>query len=80
MREIRSSGSEGGVADNGHPYPYQRCADVGCGRLGDRSPTGGAAPAGPNEIALGNAQGNDVRKVIALKGLDGVALDGSDGA
>ena len=22
MREIRSSGSEGGVADNGHPYPY----------------------------------------------------------
>ena len=24
MREIRSSGSEGGVADNGHPYPYPR--------------------------------------------------------
>ena len=23
MREIRPSGSEGGVADNGHPYPYQ---------------------------------------------------------
>jgi hypothetical protein len=23
MREIRLSGSEGGVADNGHPYPYQ---------------------------------------------------------
>ena len=23
MREIRQSGSEGGVADNGHPYPYQ---------------------------------------------------------
>ena len=22
MREIRSSGSEGGVADSGHPYPY----------------------------------------------------------
>jgi hypothetical protein len=22
MREIRPSGSEGGVADNGHPYPY----------------------------------------------------------
>ena len=22
MREIRQSGSEGGVADNGHPYPY----------------------------------------------------------
>ena len=32
MREIRQSGSEGGVADNGHPYPYRivswagRCA------------------------------------------------------
>ena len=24
MREIRPSGSEGGVADNGHPYPYLR--------------------------------------------------------
>ena len=24
MREIRQSGSEGGVADNGHPYPYIR--------------------------------------------------------
>ena len=24
MREIRQSGSEGGVADNGHPYPYTR--------------------------------------------------------
>jgi hypothetical protein len=24
MREIRSSGSEGGVADSGHPYPYRR--------------------------------------------------------
>ena len=23
MREIRLSGSEGGVADNGHLYPYQ---------------------------------------------------------
>ena len=23
MREIRQSGSEGGVADNGHPYPYR---------------------------------------------------------
>ena len=23
MREIRQSGSEGGVADNGHPYPYK---------------------------------------------------------
>jgi hypothetical protein len=22
MRETRPSGSEGGVADNGHPYPY----------------------------------------------------------
>ena len=22
MREISQSGSEGGVADNGHPYPY----------------------------------------------------------
>ena len=27
MREISQSGSEGGVADNGHPYPYpRRCA------------------------------------------------------
>jgi hypothetical protein len=24
MREIRPSGSEGGVADNGHPFPYRR--------------------------------------------------------
>jgi len=24
MREIRLSGSEGGVADNGHLYPYLR--------------------------------------------------------
>jgi hypothetical protein len=23
MREIRPSGSEGGVAENGHPYPYR---------------------------------------------------------
>ena len=23
MREIRPSGLEGGVAGNGHPYPYQ---------------------------------------------------------
>ena len=23
MREIRQSGSEGGVVGNGHPYPYQ---------------------------------------------------------
>ena len=29
MREIRQSGSEGGVADNGHPYPYQ--GEDGCG-------------------------------------------------
>ena len=31
MREIRQSGSEGGVADNGHPYPYRsvgQCADA----------------------------------------------------
>jgi hypothetical protein len=26
MREIRPSGSEGGVADNGHPYPYRDMA------------------------------------------------------
>ena len=32
MREIRQSGSEGGVADNGHPYPYR--ARVG-GQSGD---------------------------------------------
>ena len=25
MREIRLSGSEGGVADNGHLYPYRGC-------------------------------------------------------
>ena len=31
MREIRQSGSEGGVADNGHPYPYLGSAWV---RLG----------------------------------------------
>jgi len=24
MREIRQSGSEGGVVGNGHPYPYIR--------------------------------------------------------
>jgi len=23
MREIRQSGSEGGVVGNGHPYPYR---------------------------------------------------------
>jgi hypothetical protein len=32
MREIRSSGSEGGVADNGHPYPYQN--DASTSRIG----------------------------------------------
>ena len=26
MREIRQSGSEGGVAGNGHPYPYLECS------------------------------------------------------
>ena len=26
MREIRLSGSEGGVADNGHLYPYREVA------------------------------------------------------
>ena len=31
MREIRPSGSEGGVADNGHPYPYSD--DLGQGGL-----------------------------------------------
>ena len=31
MREIRPSGSEGGVADNGHPYPYNPgCSDLFC--------------------------------------------------
>ena len=29
MREIRQSGSEGGVAGNGHPYPYGEAWDVG---------------------------------------------------
>ena len=29
MREIRPSGSEGGVADNGHPYPYLEGAGSG---------------------------------------------------
>ena len=29
MREIRQSGSEGGVADNGHPYPYRVTLRVG---------------------------------------------------
>ena len=30
MREIRPSGSEGGVADNGHPYPYlQSLPEIG---------------------------------------------------
>ena len=28
MREIRQSGSEGGVAGNGHPYPYLESARV----------------------------------------------------
>ena len=28
MREIRQSGSEGGVVGNGHPYPYN--TGVGC--------------------------------------------------
>jgi hypothetical protein len=27
MREIRQSGSEGGVAGNGHPYPYVSLLD-----------------------------------------------------
>jgi hypothetical protein len=32
MREIRPSGSEGGVADNGHPYPYTPgCSHLFCG-------------------------------------------------
>ena len=32
MREIRQSGSEGGVADNGHPYPYTSgCTHLFCG-------------------------------------------------
>ena len=33
MREIRQSGSEGGVADNGHPYPYTVGYLVGNGVL-----------------------------------------------
>ena len=33
MREIRPSGSEGGVADNGHPYPYKEAR----GRIGFRA-------------------------------------------
>lgn len=28
MREIRPSGSEGGVADNSHPYPYPPSAGL----------------------------------------------------
>ena len=28
MREIRTSGSEGGVAGNGHPYPYRDSAGL----------------------------------------------------
>ncbi len=32
MRETRLSGSEGGVADNGHPYPYNPgCFHLFCG-------------------------------------------------
>ena len=32
MREIRPSGSEGGVAYNGHPYPYTPgCTHLFCG-------------------------------------------------
>ena len=32
MREIRPSGSEGGVADNGHPYPYTVMSSAGAHR------------------------------------------------
>ena len=35
MREIRQSGSEGGVADNGHPYPYLGGAQVRPGIVPD---------------------------------------------
>jgi hypothetical protein len=48
-------------------------ADVGCPRC-DWIPARVlcvAAPAGPNEIAQGDALGNRVRKVAALKGLNG---------
>jgi hypothetical protein len=38
MREIRQSGSEGGVAGNGHPYPY-----LGGHRAAARSPTTNSA-------------------------------------
>jgi hypothetical protein len=38
MREIRSSGSEGGVADSGHPYPYKKEAGLSPGlRVTDES-------------------------------------------
>ena len=36
MREIRQSGSEGGVAGNGHPYPYLGAgsAQTDCSEIG----------------------------------------------
>jgi hypothetical protein len=42
MREIRLSGSEGGVADNGHLYPYREVA----ARMG-REGGGGRRLGGP---------------------------------
>jgi hypothetical protein len=46
MREIRQSGSEGGVAGNSHPYPYREPRVGGCCRGGQLQRWGGVGLAG----------------------------------
>ena len=41
MREIRQSGSEGGVAGNGHPYPYRGGGSGAWGAAGGGTRSGG---------------------------------------
>ena len=55
MREIRQSGSEGGVADNGHPYPYRVNPQAGRCAVGPVPSPGGLRVRYPHRATRGVA-------------------------
>jgi hypothetical protein len=66
MREIRQSGSEGGVAGNGHPYPY---TSPGCNPgygFVDRWRSVGT----PHRAHVGGRSGDMLRSFSARNGCD----------
>ncbi len=69
MREIRQSGSEGGVAGNGHPYPYSGKVGQASRLLGQLTHSPGVLEVSSTEVLIhlfpGGSYGSEFKRRVS---------------